>query len=124
MPEFADGNKSLCVDTKFELAESVETRDALCWLDPTRANCGWARKTNRYNITLGEWEVAENKMPFLKHLLLLLTYSFLEDKVVWPPWPDCQPSCDVLSRLRFMKEQMPHNYLPVRGAFRILLIKT
>lgn len=88
MSEFVDGSKSLCVDTKFELAESTETRDALCWLDTTRANCGWASKTNRYNITLGEWEVAENKMPFLKHLLLLLIYSFLDGKVVWSPRPD------------------------------------
>lgn len=70
------------VDTGSELAESMETRDALCWLDPTRANCAWACKTSNYNITLNEEEVAKNKMPVLKHLLLLLIYSFLEGRVV------------------------------------------
>lgn len=70
MPESVGGNKSLCVDTGSELTESMETRDALRWLDPTRANCGWAGKTSSYKITLDEEEVAENKMLILKHLLL------------------------------------------------------
>lgn len=89
MPKSAAGNKSFCVDTGSELAESVEIRDALCWLDPIRANCGWAGWTSSYNITLSEEEVAKNKMLVLKHLLLLLIYSFLESRVVQPPWPDC-----------------------------------
>lgn len=72
----------MCVDTGSELAESMEIRDALCWLDPTRANCGWAGETSSYNITLNDEEVAENKMLVLKHLLLLLVYSFLEGRVV------------------------------------------
>lgn len=71
----------MCVDTGSELAETVEIRDTLCWLDPTRANCGWAGETSSY-VTLDDEEVAENKMLVLKHLLLLLIYSFLEGRVV------------------------------------------
>lgn len=76
------GNNSLCVDTGSDLAESMETRDTLSWLDPTMSNCGWAGKTSSYNITVDEVEVAENKMIVLEHLLLLLIYSFLEGRVV------------------------------------------
>lgn len=50
-----------------------------------------------YNITLSDEEVAENKMIVFKALLLLLRYTFREGRVMYPPWPDCQSPCEVLS---------------------------
>lgn len=59
----------------------METRSALCWLDPTtRTDCGWAGKTSS-SITLNGDAVAENKLLVLNYLLLLIR-SFLEGRVL------------------------------------------
>ncbi|PKU33279.1 hypothetical protein llap_16418 [Limosa lapponica baueri] len=84
-----------------ELAESRETRDDLGWLDPTRANCGWAGKTSSYDVTLDEEEVAESKTLILKHLLLLLMFIcyFLEGQTTEWLW-DRLDQLDDLPSLR------------------------
>lgn len=109
MSEYVDSNKTLWVESGSELEESMETRNAVCWLDPTRTNCGWAGKTSSY-ITLDGDATAENKIAGFK-LPAAIAYTQLSGRQSSVAFLAslCQPSCEFLSKPRFIRRWMCTN---------------